>query len=109
MTTSETGDFSIIFDFVSWLTKVRCFEFHGGFDIGLTNRYAQPTWDLIQKMVQCMREVEHLSINREAWGLGLGPILKHVDMPRLKNLRIHGISHQEKGVLLEPEVPPTFH
>jgi hypothetical protein len=106
---TDARDFSIVFDFVSWLTQVRCFEIHGGFDPRYTKTHTTQTWDLIRKMVQCMREIEHLAISREAWGLVLGPILKHVDLPRLKNLRIHGISHQEENVVLEPKVLLTFH
>jgi hypothetical protein len=102
----EGEDFSIALDFVSWMKKVRCLKVHGGFD----KPYNEHTWALIRKIVQDMREIEHLCISREGWGLYLGPIMEQVDIPRLKKLHVHGISEmKDKAVVLEPKVFPIFH
>lgn len=94
-------DFFIANDFVSWLTKVRCLQIHGGFD----KPHNEHTWLLIRNVVQHMREVEHLNISRQSWGLLLGPIMEHVDLPLLRKLNIHGISEKKDGaVVLEPKV-----
>lgn len=99
--TSTVEDFFIANVFVSWLTKVRCLQIYGGFD----KPHNEQTWLLIRNVVQHMREIEHLYITRECWGLHLGPIMEHVDLPLLRKLKIHGVSERKDGaVVLEPKV-----
>jgi hypothetical protein len=102
---SRLEDFSIVNDIASWLTKVQCFEIHGGFD-----ECNEQTWGFLRSAVQHMREIEHLSLSREAWGLYLKPIMEHIDIPSLKKLDIHGISEAKDGatVVLEPKVSLQF-
>jgi hypothetical protein len=94
-------DFSIANDIVSWLTTVRCLNVHGGFE-GKRNEL---TWALMGNAVQRLPELEHLCISREGWGLYLGPILEHLDIPSLRALSVSGISETPNGAMvLEPKV-----
>jgi hypothetical protein len=99
---ARVEDFSIANDFVSWLPRVRCLSIHGGFE-----RRNEHTWAFIRNAVQHMREIQHLSISREGWGLYLSPIVDTIDIPSLRILDIHGISRTTNGVVrLEPKVLP---
>ena len=99
--TSTVEDFFFANVFVSWLTKVRCLQIYGGFD----KPHNEQTWLLIRNIVQQMREIEHLFIARECWGLHLGPIMEQIDLPSLRKLEIHGISERKDGpAILESKV-----
>ncbi|KAF2467331.1 uncharacterized protein BDR25DRAFT_234971 [Lindgomyces ingoldianus] len=93
--------FDIVNDFARWLTRVRCLSVHGGFEEKFNNPH---TWALIRNLVVNMREVEHATISREWFGLYLGPIMRNIEFPKLRELNIHGISHSKKEItILDPK------
>ena len=103
---AEVEEFFIANDLVTWLTKVRCLKIHGGFE-GKRNAH---TWALIRNVTQHMRELEHLSISRQGWGLYLSPIIEHLEIPSLRKLNVHGVSETKGGaVVLERKVLPSLY
>ncbi|KAF2709129.1 hypothetical protein K504DRAFT_295783 [Pleomassaria siparia CBS 279.74] len=92
-------------DFAHWLTRTRCLSIHGGFQNSRQDRTCNAsTWALIRSFVANCRDVEHLQLSRESFGLYLDPIFKWLDFPNLNTLSVHGISKWEHGkVELEPE------
>jgi hypothetical protein len=98
------NNYSVVMDFAYWLTRTRCILIHGGFDSKGREENTR-TWDLIRRFVAKCKDIEHMQLSREGWGLHLVQILKWINFPKLKKLDIHGISEWKHGIVeLELEV-----
>ncbi|PVI04576.1 hypothetical protein DM02DRAFT_468673, partial [Periconia macrospinosa] len=91
-------------DLPEWLTKTRCLQLHGGFDDRKEKTGNASTWALLNRFGINCKQIEHLCLGREGWGLYLTNVLANLNFPNLKTLDIHGISKWKQGtVTLEPE------
>ncbi|KAF2794133.1 hypothetical protein K505DRAFT_324955 [Melanomma pulvis-pyrius CBS 109.77] len=88
--THNPEKYDVLKCFASWLTRVRCLHIHGGFDGSFHHEH---TWNLIDRFSKNMKEIKHISLGREGWGLHLEHIIPH--LARFSNLRkldVHGIT-----------------
>jgi hypothetical protein len=110
----DANSYSVAEDLVDWLTNTRELTIHGGFEDdsrigdepeGSTPPGDERTWSLIRRMAANFKNLEYLELSRESWGLYLPDVFECVKFPRLKSLRLHGISEaKHKVVELAPEV-----
>ncbi|KAH7083822.1 F-box domain protein [Paraphoma chrysanthemicola] len=63
------------------------------------------TWALLRRMAANFTDLEQIDINRECWNLYLTPIFRWLACPKLKLLKVHGISgwKEHGNVELEAE------
>lgn len=84
------------FDFVEqqilpFLPNVKSLLVHGGFD----TEEKQQTWKLVQVCIQHMRRLDILELDREAGGLVVADVIREVQIPWLKELRVGGVARSD--------------
>ncbi|CAI6092848.1 unnamed protein product [Clonostachys chloroleuca] len=91
-TNVSPADFDVLIDLIGLLPDVKVLGIHGGFSL----EQGEYTWESIRNCVQLMRRLEYLVLSREALaGLTLGPIMKELQIPSLRKLRVDGISQSD--------------
>ncbi|KAI1095072.1 hypothetical protein F5B19DRAFT_443250 [Rostrohypoxylon terebratum] len=73
--------------FLTKFSKTRSLIIHGGF-----TRHGTELWPLICKLLASMPSLQHLTLNRQYWGLLLPSVKKYIQSLSLKSLKIHGVS-----------------
>jgi hypothetical protein len=111
------NNYLIAEDFVDWLTKTRDVSIHGGFEaVSASDEDGKMgngrTWSLVRRMTAKFEDLEHVTINREGWGIYLPAILKWLACPKLKTLHMNGISEWRHGPIelaSEVRISPTIY
>ncbi|KAI1205278.1 uncharacterized protein F4807DRAFT_443435 [Annulohypoxylon truncatum] len=85
-------DWVITTAFLTKFSKTRSLVIHGGF-----TRHGIELWPLTSKLLAKMPSLQHLTLNRQYWGLLLPRIKKYVQSLTLKSLKIHGISESKEA------------
>lgn len=109
-------DYDVAKDIGEWLTRTKSLFIKGGFEGSDSSRESdlmgnERTWSLIRQIIANFKNLEHLYISREGWGLYLAPIFKWITCPKLKTLEIHGISewrHRPIELELQVSIPITI-
>jgi len=92
---TKEDKYDILKDLATWLTRVRCLYIHGGFE---GDFHKEHTWRLIRTFSQNMKEMAHIALSRESWGLYLDHIMANLSLfPKLKRLSLHGISEWKEN------------
>ncbi|KAI1447829.1 hypothetical protein F5Y02DRAFT_355425 [Annulohypoxylon stygium] len=73
--------------FLTKFSKTRNLVVHGGF-----TRHGTELWPLTCKLLASMSSLQHLTLNRQYWGLLLPRVKQYVQSLSLKSLKIHGVS-----------------
>jgi hypothetical protein len=85
----STSDYAIANQLFCWLPNVTSFDLQGGFNRG----NGSALWALIQRAAKHMPFIKQVRLCREdIAGLLLLPIIENLNLPRLENLELHGIS-----------------
>lgn len=111
---SLADNYLVAQNFADWLTKIRYFSIHGGFEnVSVSDREGkmgnERTWSLLRRLVAKFEDLEQVEISREGRCLYLCPILECFTCPNLKTLQIGGISEWKHGPIeLGPEVRIPF-
>ncbi|KAI1461772.1 hypothetical protein F4805DRAFT_413318 [Annulohypoxylon moriforme] len=85
-------DWAITTEFLTKFSGTRDLTIHGGF-----TRHGVELWPLATKLLASMPHLQHLTLNRQYWGLLLPRVKKYVQSLTLKSLNIHGISESKEA------------
>ncbi|CAO2654477.1 Nn.00g112100.m01.CDS01 [Neocucurbitaria sp. VM-36] len=96
----KVANFRILKNILQGLTNLRCLNIHGGFKAKVSN---EQMFTILRNMPCASPHVEHLVLNREAWGLYLKDITNNIQFPRLRSLQVHGISKYKGDLTLDPK------
>ncbi|KAI0890745.1 uncharacterized protein GGS22DRAFT_151730 [Annulohypoxylon maeteangense] len=90
--TMSDEDWVTTTEFLSKFSSTRTLVMHGGF-----TRHGLELWPLTTKLLASMPSLQHLSLNRQYWGLLLPRVKKYVQSLTLKRLTIHGVSESKEA------------